>query len=466
MLYAINMFFAALFVLLCSSVAHLLHKNRKISFAINLLALAILIISSLVLFSGGTAQQVFGFFEIYQFSTFFMVVAASLLALMGILAYGFNNYDSFATLIGFIALGIFAVVSANSFITIILGIELLAVPTSFMIFSKEEHTAEAAVKFFIMSSAAIAMIAFGVAMIYPYSPFLSLTGWFGTGMQQSYTVLLSFVLILCGLSFEAALLPFNLWIADVYQGSSKQMPSMLSGINMMIAFAAIIEIMVLSFGAASALISRVLVLVSAVTMLFGNLVALKQKNVKRILIYSSLAQAGYIAVGLASSPSFGIDATIFYMVAYAFTAVGAFAIVSYLEEKGRNTLSDYSGLSSGSLFLSAALTIFMLSMAGIPPLIGFVGKYVVFTGASSSALILLVAFAVINSFISIYYYGKIILEMFSNKRKVIRITVPPSIVLVVCACLLVVILLGIYPQPLLSASYSAAKALSSMAMVP
>jgi NADH-quinone oxidoreductase subunit N len=443
----------------------MLHKNRKVSFAINLLALAALIISSLLLLNAGTLSVAFGFLEIYPFSTLFMAVAASLLALAALLSYGFGTYDSFSTLLGFIAVGIFAVVAANSFIALMLGIELVAIPTCFMIFSREEHTAEAATKFFIMSSVAIAMIAFGIALIYPYNPFFSLTGWFAPA-HWGYLPILSFILILCGLSFEAALLPFNLWIPDVYQGSPKQMPSMLSSINMTIAFAAILEILLLSFASVWTLIAMVMVLVAAGTMIFGNLLAMKQNNVKRILAYSSIAQAGYIAVGLAANPSITAGPIIFYAVAYAFTAAGAFAIVSYLEEKGLHTLDDYSNIYSGSLFISIALTIFMLSMAGIPPLIGFVGKFIVFTSASGAAPIWLVAFAVINSFISIYYYGKIILEMFSKKRQRPSISLPMTIFVAVCVCLLIVIILGVYPQPLLSASYSAANSLSALSHIP
>ena len=461
----INTTFAILFLLLCSSVAYSLHRNRKLALVINTVTLASLFAVSIYLLESGTTIQAFGFFEIYPFSMFLLAVSSVILLLLGFVAYSFSN-SKFFSMVGFLLVGVFSVEAAASFLPILLGIELMAIPTSFMIISKDQHTLEAAVKFFIMSSTGAAMVAFGIALLYPFNPTLSLSGWFGTNMGSWYLPMIAFLLILSGLSFECALLPFNLWIADVYQGSPDYLPSMLSGINMVVTFAAIIEVMVLGFGSYLRPISEVIVLIAAATMLFGNLLAMRQKNVKRMMAYSSIVQAGYIAVGLAAYPAIGIGPALFYMASYAFAAVGAFSVVSYLDQKGIKTAADYSGLFYSSRLATVALTIFMLSMVGIPPLLGFVAKFVVFTAAVKSQLAWLAAFAIINSFVSIYYYGKVMLEMYAPVRPHARAVIPPALALVIIACALIILLLGIYPQPFLSASYSAANSLTASSLIP
>jgi NADH-quinone oxidoreductase subunit N len=457
-IYPINALLAAVFVLLCSSIAYVLHKNRKLALAINLITLASLAMLSLYLLESGAEQQIFGFLMVYPFSTFMLSITAILFALVNLAAYGFGS-DRFFALSGFVLVGAFAVISSTSFLSLLIGIELIAIPASFMIPSKEPHTTEATIKFFIMSSAAAASLAFGIALIYPFNVSLLLSGWLGSNIGISYIPLVSFMLILLGLSFECALLPFNLWMADVYQGSQGAMPAMLSGINMFAMFAALIEVYVLSFGASNAVTSKVLAVVAAATMLFGNLLALRQKNVKRMLAYSSIVQAGYIAVGISAYPIYGIGPAIFYMVAYAFAAIGVFVMVSHIDRKGLRSMEDYSGLSATSPVAAFALAILMLSMVGIPPLAGFVAKFATFSAAAKSSLVWLAVFAVLNSFISMYYYGRLIMEMYSSSRPRERIAFPWGITAAFLLCVAVIVALGIYPQPVLSASYLAANSI-------
>jgi NADH:ubiquinone oxidoreductase subunit 2 (subunit N) len=191
-------------------------------------------------------------------------------------------------------------------------------------------------------------------------------------------------------------------------------------------------------------------------MFFGNILALVQTSVKRMFAYSSIAQAGYIIIGIAAATEFSLEASIFYIIAHAFMIIGAFAIVMWLESKNIRTIDEYNGLSSRSKFAAVSLTILMLSMAGIPPLIGFTGKLLLFSSALSANLALLAVIGIINSFISIYYYAKVMNVMYSRKT-VSQLRIEPYIATVVLICVLFVIIFGIFPQPILAAASGAAR---------
>jgi NADH:ubiquinone oxidoreductase subunit 2 (subunit N) len=178
--------------------------------------------------------------------------------------------------------------------------------------------------------------------------------------------------------------------------------------------------------------------------------------VKRMFAYSSIAQAGYIIIGIAAATEFSLEASIFYIIAHAFMIIGAFAIVMWLESKNIRTIDEYNGLSSRSKFAAVSLTILMLSMAGIPPLIGFTGKLLLFSSALSANLALLAVIGIINSFISIYYYAKVMNVMYSRKT-VSQLRIEPYVATVVLICVLFVIIFGIFPQPILAAASGAAR---------
>jgi NADH-quinone oxidoreductase subunit N len=356
-------------------------------------------------------------------------------------------------------MGTIIVASATSIIEIFIGLELMAIATSFMILFEGKHRTEAAIKFFILSSLSIAVFSFALVLIFPFNAQLTLTPIAqNPNISGIYLIIFSMALFAAAFGFDAALFPFNLWIPDVYQGAPTYVTSMLAGINKKIAFVALMEVFLFVFIAYQSTFSMIFVVLAILTMFFGNLLALVQKNIKRMFAYSSIAQAGYILIGIAVTTQYGIEASIFYIIAHSFMIIGAFAIVLWLESKNIRTVDDYAALNSRNSFAAISLTLIMLSMAGIPPLIGFAGKFLLFSSALSANMLLLAILAIINSFISIYYYGRVINVMYLSKEQK-KLRIDPYIAAVVVIVLAVIIIFGIYPQPLINVASIASKSI-------
>ena len=263
---------------------------------------------------------------------------------------------------------------------------------------------------------------------------------------------------MAALGFGAELFPFNLWVPDVYEGARSYVAALLSGVNKTVAFVALLEILFVVFAAYKSSFSSIALILSVLTMFFGNLIALAQNSVKRMFAYSSIAQAGYVLIGFAVASQFGIEASIFQIIAHSLMIVGAFAIVLWLESSGFRTLDDYGGLNSRNKFAAASLTLLLLSMAGMPPLMGFVGKFLLFSSAIDSGMLLLAAIGILNSFISMFYFAKVISAMYSTTEHA-RLKTEPIIAIAVVTVLAVLLVFGIYPQPVITAAQLASKAL-------
>ncbi|MGC8649035.1 MAG: NADH-quinone oxidoreductase subunit N [Candidatus Micrarchaeia archaeon] len=430
--------------------------NKKSAFITISIIFLIFIIVSAFLFIEGINSIVFGLFHIYPFSMLFTILIASLLIMVNIITYNYSkDYFNFLMIFSFVATGMFIVVLAGSLISVLIGLELMTISTAFLIINENRKSIESAIKLFIMSIMSTVSLTFGIALLLPFAPSLLLIP-ISTNMSADFgIILLSMGLIIAALSFESSLFPFNLWIPDVYQGAQTYITAMLAGINKKIAFIAIIYILFILLLPLAKIYSIIIAVLAVLTMFFGNLIALVQKNVKRMLAYSSISQAGYIAVGIAAATSYGISASIFQIFAHSFMIIGAFSIVLWLESKNINTIEEYEGLAGRNKYAALSLTIFMLSMIGVPPLIGFVGKFLLFSSAIFSNMPLLAAFAIINSFISIYYYMKVIFAMYEKRDKNV-LYFNKNISFVVGLCFILVILLGIYPWILINASSIAA----------
>ncbi len=443
---------------------------RKLSYAAFLASsalLALILLLSIYAFLAGVDVTVFTIFHLYSFSEFFLGLFAFALLLINALSYEhYPNFTRFLLFFSFAIVGMFVVAMANSLVTILLGLELMTLPTAFMIMTSGRHHIEAAVKLFILSAIAIGALSFAIALLFPYdlqltlSPVSAISLFTGaTAASGNYLLILSIILVAAAMGFEVAAFPFNLWVPDVYQGAPGNVTALLAGINKKVAFVALMEIFFVVFIQFKPIFSPILVLLSIATMFYGNILALVQTNVKRLLAYSSISQAGYILIGLAVATQFGIEASILQIVAHLFMVIGAFAIVLWLESNNLRTLDDYNALGSRNRFAAISLAILMLSMAGVPPLIGFIGKFLVFSSAiDSQTLLYLAVFGIINSFISIYYYAKVIDRMYSGKSHDMLAMGKYTYAVVVIA-LAATILLGLYPGPLISAATVASKAL-------
>ena len=454
-------------LLLVSSMAGILIRRKRVQLALSAILLAVIAASSAFLLMSGESTVILGMVAEYAFSLLFVLLFAVALSFINLISYKYSSdYTSFSLMFSFAAVGAFLVALSASLVTIILGIELMSLPTAFMIMINGKKFIEAAVKLFVLAAISIAIFAFALALIFPYDPSLSLTALVpNAGIAGGTLVLLAMLLFAAALSFDASLFPFNLWIPDVYEGAPANITAMLAGVNKKVAFVALFEVLFIVLLPLSVEFSLLFQILAVVTMFFGNIVALVQTNVKRLFAYSAISQAGYIALGISAASLYGVEASIYQIFAHTFMIIGTFAIVLWLEGKNIKTIDDYAGLGSRNKLAAFSLTIFMLSMIGIPPLMGFFGKFLLFTSVIDRGLLALAVIAILNSFLSIYYYAKVILSMYSSREKS-ELRLDWAVGSVVVACLILVILLGLYPQPLISAASSAASSLIPIYSAP
>lgn len=365
--------------------------------------------------------------------------------------------ESYALLL-FAVVGMMLIHHGGDLIVIFLGIEIMSLSSYILTGARRGviRSYEAAMKYFILGSFASGFLLYGIALAYGVTGSTGLASFQNLSASQDPLLLLlatSFILI--GLGFKIAAVPFHLWAPDVYEGAPTPITAFMAAAVKTAAFAALLRV-VLSLGHLPQIPwIPILWLLSFLTMTVGNLVALRQTNIKRLLAYSSIAHAGYALVGVTAAlqgnalAESTLGAVLFYLFAYSLMTVGAFAIVIAMGHQGDQVeeLVDFSGLSEKHPFLAAALTVFLLSLTGIPPTIGFVGKFYLFSGAVESGLYGLVVIGVLNSVVSVYYYFAPIVKMYFYPRK--GFEVPPlsyPLLTAIFVCFFLVLYLGVFPS--------------------
>jgi len=355
-------------------------------------------------------------------------------------------------------LGMMFMAGAKDLFMIFLGLEVMSV--SFYVLAginrKRLTATESALKYFLLGAFATGFVVYGIALIY------------GTAQSTSFDVIASkfselsrnllfltgVLLFLIGFSFKIAAFPFHMWVPDVYQGAPSTVAGLFSTAGKVAAFSAIIvSLFVLFTSGAMKIITPYLSLISVLSMFFGSIVAIAQTNIKRMLAYSSISHAGYLIIGLAASNSSGIAGIIFYLAAYSFMNLGAFGIVSLVEGKEESNLelNSYRGLGTRQPLLAALLSLFMFSLAGIPPFAGFFGKYYIFIAAIEAKLTWLAILGVLSSVISVYFYLRLVVLMyFYDSSDEIDIAKSNTGLLAVFISAILVVLLGILPGTLLN----------------
>ena len=438
----------ALFVLL--NILARLANNKKLHFAITFFFLVLILsILSLMLYYNDFGIHI-GFINASQFSVLIAAILTIGMLIIQLIAYDEQVYTDFSLLSCFSYAGMLLVVMSNNIVTIFIGLALLTVPSVFILLLSRKWI-EAGLKYFIVTALSASLFAFGAATLFFSTGNLQLSG-------QGYSLgsLIAFIFFIASISIEAGIFPFNLWIPDVYQDAPSFMTSMLGGFNKKVGLIALIYISILMFP----FISQNLLLVFAVlTMFYGNLAALVQKNVKRILAYSSISQVGYILIGIASMSKYGVAASAFQIFAHVFEFIGAFAVVAFLERKERKEIIEYIGLNKENKLASFALSLMLLSMIGMPFTAGFVGKFLLFSSAIYSNFAWLAVLGIINTVISIYYYAKIIIAVYTNREgaKPIRLGTLTSIALLIS--IIFILVFGIYPGLLFNIMQAAASSL-------
>ncbi len=411
-------------------------------------------------FGGALAVDHFSLF----FHIFFIVVAALVLLSSTEYSRKFAAFRAeYYALVLLSATGMMLLASTRELISIFVALELTGISLYVLTgFLKDPKSSEAGLKYLLLGAVASAVLLYGMALVFGLTGTTYLDGIAAAisaeGLLGSPALLMGIVLLVAGFGFKIAAVPFQMWVPDVYEGAPTPITAYLSVASKAAGFAVILRVFYEALGAASLDWGMIFAVLAAITMTVGNVVAIAQKNIKRMLGYSSIAQAGYLMIGLAAVTTTGSSALVFFLVCYTLTNLGAFiAIIAISNKINSDDIGDYSGMAKRAPILSAALAFCLISLTGIPPTAGFMAKLYIFNAGVDSGLVWLVIIAVINTVIAAYYYLRVVRVMYlgtplSEER------VPSSWALRAAlsfACLGVLVL-GIYPWMLLKVVETAA----------
>lgn len=427
--------------------------------------LSVLVIAAALFLSpavSGSQKLFFGYFILDPMTHYFKIAALLTvgLTILASLAYrGMAEHqrgELYALLISS-ALLLIIMGGVNNLLMIFLAIESVSLVSYLLVaFQKfDKRSSEAAVKYVLFGAVSSAVMLFGMSLLFGLTGTLWIAE-IGKALAiadhaTQSAGLIGLALLLVGIGFKISMAPFHMWAPDVYQGAATPITAFLTVAPKALGFAVLARVLALAFPDAGHEWTHILGALAVLTMTFGNIIAISQSDVKRLLAYSSVAQAGYILVGLAVQSRLGLEAVLIYVMAYLFTNLGAFFTVLAVErETGSNKLEAYNGLAQRSPLLAVSMALFMLSLAGIPPLVGFFGKVYIFSAAVEAKATGLAIAVALNSAIAAFYYFKIVKAMYltpaaSNEP----FKNPLSIKLAIAGTLLGTLLLGLWPANLI-----------------
>ncbi|HEY7288357.1 MAG TPA: NADH-quinone oxidoreductase subunit N [Vicinamibacterales bacterium] len=363
-------------------------------------------------------------------------------------------------------LGMMIMAGGIDLITIFIGLETMAV--SFYILAgfikPNQRSNEAAVKYFLLGAFSLGILLYGMSFMYGLSGTTNLRTMavLFAGQERDPRLVLAVILVVAGVGFKIAAVPFHMWAPDVYEGAPTPVTAFLSVGSKAASFAMLLRIFVEGLPSMSADWRLVFYVLSVMTMTVGNVAAVSQSNIKRMLAYSSVAHAGYVLMGVVAGTTRGVTATLIYLMIYTFMQLGAFTVVVFLRRMDviGDELKDFSGLAFRAPFAAFAMLLFMLSLGGIPPTAGFMGKFWLFSAAIDAHYYWLAVIGVLNSAISLYYYLRIVVFMYLKKDRLgsepVR-TAPTAVALAVAIAATLV--LGVYPRLLFEVADASARTL-------
>jgi len=376
---------------------------------------------------------------------------------------GIERGEYYALLL-FSTSGIMLMAQAANLIVVFLGLELLSIPLYILAgFARPQlESEEAAIKYFLLGAFATGFLVYGIALVYGATgttDIARLAEAAQTG-RNATLLLVGAGLIIVGLGFKVAAVPFHMWTPDVYEGAPTPVAGFMSVGAKAAGFAALLRVLLSGLGPVRLDWMPVLAVLSALTMILGNVVALSQTNLKRMLAYSSIAHAGYILMGLAAGTEVGLAAVLFYLLSYAFTNIGAFAVLAALarREGEDQTFHQYAGLMRKHPWLALAMAVFMFSLTGIPPTGGFFGKYYLFLAAVEGGLGWLAVIGVITSVISAFFYLRVIVDMTMREpESETPSRIYPAVITTLAVTVLGTLALGVWPGPWLQMAQAGVK---------
>ncbi|GMT47641.1 MAG: NADH-quinone oxidoreductase subunit N [bacterium] len=398
-----------------------------------------------------------GYSVFFKFIFFINLILTVLLS-MRYLVIEKANHGEYYALIMFSTLGMMIMASAGDLIVLYLGLELMALSTYVLagFIRHDIRSNEAALKYFLLGAFSSALLLYGITMIYGLTGTtdISLIGAAVAEKGLNIPMFLAIIFLMVAFGFKIALAPFHMWAPDVYEGAPTSITAFMSVGPKAAGFAAFGRVFLTGFGPLSADWTGILIVLSILTMAVGNIIAIQQSNIKRMLAYSSVAHAGYAVLGIIVGGIEGVAAMMNYLFIYGFMNIGAFAVVIMLRSKGfrGEELEDYKGLARTHPLAAAMMLVFMFSLAGIPPTAGFIGKFYLFKAVIGAGYIWLAVVAVIFSAISAYFYLRVVMHMYmlEPEGEAVTLSLSPSLGLALLITTLAVIFIGIYPSPLLS----------------
>jgi NADH-quinone oxidoreductase subunit N len=451
----------------------LLPKQRRGALAwVALLALGATM-ASLWPFRHTHVEVAHGLLAVDQFALFFKFVfllAAGITVLMSVryLAIEGASPGEYYFLILCATLGMMIMAGGIDLITIFIGLETMAVSFYILVgfIKPSQRSNEAAVKYFLLGAFSLGILLYGMSLMYGLSGTTNLRVMAPAfvGMEKDPRLVLAVILVVAGVGFKIAAVPFHMWAPDVYEGAPTPITAFLSVGSKAASFAMLIRLFVEGLPAMSADWRLLFWTLAVVTMTVGNIAAVTQSNVKRMLAYSSIAHAGYLLIGIVAGTSRGITATLVYLLIYSFMQLGAFAVVVVLRRSdvAGEELKDFSGLHLRNPFAAFAMLLFMLSLGGIPPTAGFMGKFWLFSAAIDAHYYWLAVIGVLNSAISLYYYVRIVVFMYLKKESIGSEPVTtPALAVVLGVAVAATLVFGVYPRLLFELAEASARTLGA-----
>lgn len=418
----------------------------------------------------------YGTITIDALSQFFKIVfiSVSLLVTIASIKYtdGNKSADEFFTLLMFSTVGMMVVASANDLITLFVGFELASLSTYALAgFEKNNpKSIEAAMKYFIIGSLSSALMLFGISFVYGMTGTTSIPGIAENAgaLAASPIGLIAVVMLIAGFGFKMALVPFHMWAPDTYQGAPTVISALLAAGSKKMGFVAAFRVLVIALAVLSPTWQTAFAALAIITMTLGNVVAISQTSVKRMLAYSSVAQAGYIAMAFAVMTPMALAGGVLYTLSHAFMKTGAFlvvAVVGYMvlsdnkNAKDIDHLDNFKGLAKRMPITAFSMMVFVFALSGIPPTAGYMSKFILFSSTIESGLVWLAVIAILNSALSLYYYARIVKYMYFLPASGGKVSEPLPYAIAIILALAGVLVIGIWPEPFVYWAMEAAKVL-------
>ncbi|WP_159993516.1 NADH-quinone oxidoreductase subunit NuoN [Roseomonas sp. 18066] len=454
---------------LVAMVAGVLPK-RDTTFGVSMGVLGGLLLAGVLVLAQPEGNAFNGQYVADAFTRFMKLLVVAGAALGVLLAIDWNEKEGlakfeFPLLLLFSTIGMMVMISANDLIALYMGIELLSLSLYVIAaFNRDsERSSEAGLKYFVLGALASGLLLYGSSLIYGFSGttnFDRIADAISSSEGAPFGLVVGLVFVLAALAFKVSAVPFHMWTPDVYEGAPTPVTAFFASAPKVAAIALLVRVAAGPFGDLVAQWQQVIVLCSLGSMVLGALAAIGQKNIKRLMAYSSIGHVGYALMGLAVGSELGVRGLLLYMAIYLFTNVGAFAVLIAMRRKGRalEGIDDLAGLGKTDPAMALAMTLFMLSMAGIPPLAGFFGKLYVFLAAVQGGFWTLAVVGVLSSAVSAYYYLRVIKVMFFDAGEALDPR-PASLSVVLAGTGLFTTFFFLFPAPFLAAAQAAVAAL-------